>query len=117
MTAKPAMMGELDELISGKDIGSRAEALRRVTDLFVSGTAKFSDDQIALFDEVMSQLAREIDVSARAAFGSRLASMPEAPPQVLRQMALDDEISGAEPVLRGAAQLDGATLIEGAKTK
>ncbi len=111
------MMGELEGLIAGKDIGSRAESLRRVTDLFVSGTASFSDDQIALFDEVMSQLAREIDASARAAFGTRLVSMPEAPPRVLREMALDDEIAVAEPVLRGATQLDGATLIEGAKTK
>jgi uncharacterized protein (DUF2336 family) len=117
MSTQPAMMDELEGLIASKDIGSRAEALRRVTDLFVSGTARFSEDQIALLDEVMSQLAREIDASARATFGARLASMSEAPPQVLREMALDDEIAVAEPVLRGAAQLDGATLIEGAKTK
>jgi uncharacterized protein (DUF2336 family) len=117
MNVRPAMMDELEGLIAGKDIGSRAEALRRVTDLFVSGTARFSDDQVALFDEVMSQLAREIDASARAAFGSRLASMPEAPPRVLRELALDDEIAVAEPVLRGAAQLDVATLVEGARTK
>jgi uncharacterized protein (DUF2336 family) len=88
-----------------------------VTDLFVSGNTKFSDDQIALFDDVMSQLAREIDASARAAFGGRLASLSEAPPQVLRELALDDEIAVAEPILRGAAQLDGATLVEGARTK
>jgi uncharacterized protein (DUF2336 family) len=117
MSAKPAMIDELEELISGKDIGSRAEALRRVTDLFVSGSAKFSDDQIALFDEVMSQLAREIDVSARAAFGCRLASLSQAPPEILRELALDDEIAVAEPILRGAARLDGATLVEGARTK
>jgi uncharacterized protein (DUF2336 family) len=117
MNVQSAMMDELEGLIASKDIGSRAEALRRVTDLFVSGTASFSDDQIVLFDEVMSQLVREIDASARAAFGSRLASMAESPPRVLREMALDDEIAVAEPVLRGAARLDGATLIEGAKTK
>jgi len=110
-------MDDLDELIASKDIRSRAEALRRVTDLFVSGAAKFSEDQTALFDEVMGQLAREIDVSARAAFGSRLASLPEAPPQILRELALDDEITVAEPILRGAARLDGATLIESAMTK
>jgi uncharacterized protein (DUF2336 family) len=117
MNRQPAAMDELEELIASKDIGSRAEALRRVTDLFVSGSARFSDDQMALFDQVMGQLAREIDVSARAAFGSRLASAPQAPPRVLRELALDDEIAVAEPVLRGAAQLDGATLVEGARTK
>jgi uncharacterized protein (DUF2336 family) len=117
MSAQPAMMDELEGLIAGKDIGSRADALRRVTDLFVSGTATFSGEQVALFDEVMSQLAREIDSSARAEFGSRLAPLPEAPPRVLRELALDDEIAVAEPILRGAAQLDGATLVEGARTK
>jgi uncharacterized protein (DUF2336 family) len=117
MPAQTAVIDDLEGLIASKDIGSRAEALRRVTDLFVSGTAKFSEDQIALFDEVMSELAREIDVSARAAFGSRLASVSGAPPRVLRALALDDQIAVAEPILRGAAQLDGATLVEGARTK
>lgn len=117
MHAQPAMMDDLEELIASKDIGSRAEALRRVTDLFVSGTTKFSDDQIALFDKVMSELAREIGVSARAAFGSRLALLSAAPPEILRELALDDEIAVAEPVLLGAAQLDVATLVEGARTK
>jgi uncharacterized protein (DUF2336 family) len=117
MSTQAAMLDGLDELIAGKDIGSRAEALRRVTDLFVSGAAKFSQDQVDLFDEVMGQLAREIDATARAAFGSRLASLPEAPSQVLRALALDDEIAVAEPVLRGAAGLDRATLVESAMTK
>jgi uncharacterized protein (DUF2336 family) len=117
MSAQPAIRDELEGLIVGKDIGSRAEALRRVTDLFVSGSTVFSGDQIALFDAVMSQLAREIGASARAAFGSRLAPLSDAPPRVLHELALDDEIAVAEPILRGAPQLDGATLLEGAKTK
>jgi uncharacterized protein (DUF2336 family) len=117
MSAQPAIIDELEGLIARKDIGGRAEALRRVTDLFVSGSATFSADQIALFDEVMGQLAREIDASARAAFGCRLAPLPDAPPGVLRELALDDEIAVAEPILQGAAQLDGATLVEGARTK
>lgn len=110
-------MDELEELIASKDIGSRAQALRRVTDLFVSGGARLSDDQIALFDEVMGRLARAIDTAARAAFGSRLAAIPWALPQTLRDLALDDEITVAEPILRGAVELDAATLVEGAKTK
>jgi uncharacterized protein (DUF2336 family) len=110
-------MDELEALIAAKDIGSRADALRRVTDLFVSGSARFSDEQVALFDQVMGHLAREIDTSARAAFGGRLAAIAEAPPRVLRALALDDAIAVAEPVLTGARELDVATLVEGARTK
>ena len=50
--------------------------LHRVTDLFVLGSGKFTDDQIDLFDEVMSQLVENIELAARAAFGSRLATSP-----------------------------------------
>ena len=117
MSVTAETMDDLEELIARKDIGSRAEALRRITDLFASGTVKFSGDQIGLFDQVMRQLIREIDVSARAAFGSRLATLAGAPPRVLRELALDDEIAVAGPVLRDAAQHDGETLVEGARTK
>jgi uncharacterized protein (DUF2336 family) len=91
--------------------------LRRVTDLFASGSTRFSDDQRAIFDDVMSRLAREIDTSARATFGRRLMTIPDAPPQTIRALALDDEISVAGPILSEAEQLDDAVLVEGARTK
>ena len=88
-----------------------------MTDLFVSRAARFSDDQIALFDDVMGMLAKEIESSARASFGQRLATLPHAPPRIIRTLALDDAIEVAGPVLTQSEQLDEATLIEGAKTK
>src|SRR5262249_62284072 len=39
------------------------------------------------------------------------------PPNVLRTLALDDEIKVAEPVLLHADRLDETTLVESAKTK
>jgi uncharacterized protein (DUF2336 family) len=117
MTAQFALIDELEDLIESKQIARRAEALRRVTDLYVSGVGQLSEDQIALFDEVMGRLAREIDTAARVRLGARLMSVPEAPPQIIRALALDDQIEVAAPILSGSAQLDDATLVEGAKTK
>ena len=117
MGTQPALLEEVEVLIASTEIGRRAEALRRVTDLFASGSTVFSDDQRALFDDVMSRLVSEIDTTARAAFGRRIAAVPEAPPHVLRALALDDEISVAEPVLSGAEHLDDEVLVEGARTK
>jgi uncharacterized protein (DUF2336 family) len=117
MIAQKSMIDELEEAIASKEIGRRADTLRRITDLFVSGSAEFSDDQIALFDEVMGLLAREIESSARAAFGHRLALLPQAPPRIIRSLALDDAIEVAGPVLTQFAQIDEATLMEGARTK
>jgi uncharacterized protein (DUF2336 family) len=117
MMSPRGMIEELEEAIASKEIGRRAETLRRVTDLFVSGSARFSEDQIALFDDVMGMLAKEIESSARASFGQRLATLPHAPSRIIRTLALDDAIEVAGPLLTQSEQLDEATLIEGAKTK
>jgi uncharacterized protein (DUF2336 family) len=117
MNAPKSLIRELEDAISQKDIGRRAETLRRLTDLFVSESAKYTGEQIALFDDVMRRIVKEVDISARAAFGNRLAAVANAPPQVMRNLALDDAAEVASPVLTHSEQLDDRTLVEIAKTK
>ena len=112
-----SVIDELEEAIASKEIGRRADTLRRVTDLFVSGCAGFSGEQIALFDHVMGLLAREIESAARARFGHRMATIANAPRRIMRALALDDAIEVAGPVLTRSAALDEATVLEGARTK
>jgi uncharacterized protein (DUF2336 family) len=111
------LIGELEDMIAAKDIGRRAAMLRRVTDLFALGSGKLSDEQISLFDDVMSRLVDEIEISARATFGHVLATIPDAPPKVVRRLALDDAIDVAGPILSHSGRVDDMTLVEGAKTK
>ena len=117
MNAQQNLLDQLELAFAHRDIRQRAETLRRVTDLFVSGTGKFSGEQIELFDEVMSRLVEEIDASARAAFGRRLAELADAPPRVMRGLALDDAIEVAGPVLSRSWRIDDVTLVESARTK
>jgi uncharacterized protein (DUF2336 family) len=117
MIVHDSVIDELEEAIASKEIGRRADTLRRVTDLFVSGCAGISDDQIALFDDVMGLLAREIESAARARFGHRMAAIAKAPPRIMRALALDDAIEVAGPVLSRSVALDEAALLEGARTK
>lgn len=112
-----SLIDELEASISQRNIGARAEILRRITDLFVAGSGRFDGEQISLFDDVMSRLLNEIEDSARAIFGERLATITNAPPKVSRTLALDDSIAVAGPVLRRSDCLDDETLIAGAKTK
>jgi uncharacterized protein (DUF2336 family) len=111
------LIDQLEEVMAGKDIGRRAVMLRRVTDLFVLGSAKLSDEQIALFDGVMCRLVEEIEVAARSTFGHVLATLPDAPPNIIRRLALDDAINVAGPILSHSGRVDDTTLVEGAKTK
>jgi uncharacterized protein (DUF2336 family) len=117
MSVPKSLIRELEEAIAQKDIGRRAETLRRLTDLFVSDSSSYTGEQVALFDEIMQRLIEEVDVAARAAFGHRLATVVNAPPKVMRHLALDDAIEVAGPVLRHSEQLDDHTLVQSAKTK
>ena len=112
-----SLIDELEASISQRNIGSRAEILRQITDLFVVGSGQFDSEQMALFDDVMGRLVSEIEHSARATFGETLAAIAKSPPKVTRTLALDDSIDVAGPVLRRSECLDDETLIAGAKTK
>ena len=46
------LIDELESILASKDISRRAGILRKVTDLFVLGSGKLSEDQIELFDNV-----------------------------------------------------------------
>jgi uncharacterized protein (DUF2336 family) len=117
VNAQQTLIDELEDVIADKTIGDRAAMLRRVSDLFVLASGKLSDEQLALFDDVMNRLLEEIETSARAAFGHILATIPDAPPRVVRVLALDDAIDVAGPILLHSGQVDDMTLVEGAKTK
>ena len=112
-----SLIDELEASISQRNIGSRAEILRQITDLFVAGSGHFDGEQMALFDDVISRLVNEIDHSARVTFGETLAAAANSPPKVTRTLALDESIDIAGPVLRRSESLDDETLIVGAKTK
>lgn len=117
MIAKYQIIDELESAIANKDIARRAETLRRVTDLFILSSVKYSGEQIALFDEVMGRLLAEVEVSARAAFGHRLAITPNAPPKIMRKLAMDNAIEVAGPILTHSDQMDDTILVASAKTK
>jgi uncharacterized protein (DUF2336 family) len=117
MRVQEGLADQLEQALASKDLSKRADILRRVTDLFMVGSGKFSTEQIDLFDDVMSKLVETVELAARAAFGSRLASVADAPRKVVRMLAFDDAIEVAGPVLTHSSRLDEMTLSENALTK
>jgi uncharacterized protein (DUF2336 family) len=114
MDRNASLIDELEQVSSEGDLSRRAKILRRVTDLFLLGSGSFTRAQVELFGEVMSKLIVNIEASARAAFGSRMAALPDAPPRLIRDLAFDDSIDVAGPVLRNSPVLDEAALVENA---
>ena len=115
--AQETLIDDLEHVIADKNIGDRAAMLRRVTDLFVVTSGNLSDEQVALFDEVMGFLLEEIDASARATFGHCMSKIPYAPPKVVRRLALDETIDVSGPILTHSEQIDDLILVQTAQTK
>jgi uncharacterized protein (DUF2336 family) len=114
MTADVVLVHEVAAAAAVCSAGQRGDMLRRVTDLFIVGAAQYSDEQIALFDGVITRLALEIELSARALLAVRLAPIPNAPPATIRALAFDNEIDVAGPILAQSERLDDLTLVENA---
>ena len=117
MNAQVTLIEQLEDALASKDVSRRAEILRKVTDLFVLGSGQFSQDQVELFDTVMGKLLENIERAVRAQFGSRIARLSDAPPNVVRILASDAAIEVAGPVLQHCERLGEDVLVENARTQ
>ncbi len=115
--AHDSLITELERATHSGSPERCAETLRRVTDLFLTGADRYSEDQVLLFENVLELLVKRIERRARGELSTRLALVDNAPIRIIRRLALDDEISVAEPVLRQSARLSDNDLIEIARTK
>jgi uncharacterized protein (DUF2336 family) len=111
------LLDELQSLLTHGTVARRVEMLRRVTDLFVNDAVRFSNDQLAVFDDVFTCLVEEMETSARALLARRLAQAGTAPPRIVRSLAFDDVVEVAAPMLSQSERLDDRALIENARTK
>src|ERR1700693_2638197 len=112
-----SLLDDLQTTLAHGTVARRVETLRRVTDLFLSGAVDYSDEQIALFDDVFKCLMHHIETSAKALLANRLAPIDNAPPLTIRALAFDDLIEVAAPVLSRSERLDDEALIETARSK
>jgi uncharacterized protein (DUF2336 family) len=112
-----SLLDELQTTLAHGTVARRVETLRRVTDLFINGAVDYSDEQVALFDDVFQCLIHHIETSAKTLLANRLAPIDTAPPLTIRALAFDDLIEVAAPVLSKSERLDDDALIETARSK
>jgi len=115
MAVATSFLAELDEAVARGNPESCLRALWHAADILIAGT--YSEEQIWTFGEVIGRLAQEIETSARAKLAGKLACSRNAPFALTRQMASDDCIDVAWPILSQSERLDIETLIACAKGK
>jgi uncharacterized protein (DUF2336 family) len=117
MLAQQSLITELEDAISCGSVDRRLDTLRRVCDLFETGASMYSDEQVELFDDVIGRLADSIEARARIELSNRLAPIANAPLKVVKNLAADDMIEVAGPMLAQCARLDDEDLIGSARGK
>ena len=66
MTRSLPLIDELEAALTSGTNSRRIEMLTRITDLFIGGAARYSEEQIGIFDDVMVRLISTIEAKARA---------------------------------------------------
>jgi uncharacterized protein (DUF2336 family) len=117
MIISPSLIPELDEIISRGDPMRRADAARRISELFLQGAASFSSGHVDFFDGVLTSLVPHAEVAARADLAERLSMLANAPRGLVGQLAHEDEIAVAGPLLRCSPVIDEKMLVGIASVK
>jgi uncharacterized protein (DUF2336 family) len=112
-----SLIPELEDVIQHASSARRAETLRRITGLFADGASQFNDEHVQLFDDVLYRLIGEVDTNARTELSHRLAPIGNAPREVVRRLANDDDIAVARPILKQSQRLEESDLVEIAVAK
>jgi len=112
-----SLIAELESALNSGTGAQRSDILRRVTDLFVQQADDYSAEQVGLFDDVMGHLIRKIERAALIELSDRLAPVDNAPRNVVGQLARNDDIAVAAPILENSSVPTEGDLVEIAKTK
>ena len=113
MTA--SFLEELDRAILTGTPESRERALWHATDMLMVG--RFTDEEVWVFGGIIGKLAAEIEVAARAKLAAKLSRIDHAPRNIVNELASDDSIDVAGPILRYSERVDVRTLLNAARTK
>jgi uncharacterized protein (DUF2336 family) len=112
MAAAQSLMTELDATLRKTPDSQHLVILRRVTDLFLVGAGNYTDEQIAIFDTVISRLIEKMDQAALVELSARLAGIGNAPAKVVAHLSGSDNIAISGPTLEKSETLSDQTLVE-----
>ena len=112
-----SLIAELDSNLSNASSARHSAALRRLTDLFVASAETYSDDHVAVFDEVIGYLVAKSERPALIELSARLAPVDSPPMNVINRLASNDDIEIAGPLLCTSGVLADEVLLDVAKAK
>jgi uncharacterized protein (DUF2336 family) len=117
MPSAQSLIDELDEKLRKSSNSQHLDILRRVTDLFLVGADAYTDEQIAIFDDVISRLIENMDNAVLIELCARLVPVSKAPANVLARLSGFDDIAISGPALEMSETIPEQKLVEIAGSK
>jgi uncharacterized protein (DUF2336 family) len=108
---------ELEATLTHGAGSQRFTILRRMTDLFLAGSTTYTDEHVAIFDELMGRLIEKIERQALVELSGKLAPAERAPLNVIGRLSRDEDIGISGPILEQSNALTDNDLVEIASTK
>lgn len=117
MSQPSSLILEVENSIASGSVRQRLNALRRVTDLFLAGSGRYTHEQVGVFDDVLVRLSAKLESAVRAELSRRLSSVSEAPFRTVSSLALDNAIEVAAPMLANSERVSEPDLIRTASSQ
>jgi uncharacterized protein (DUF2336 family) len=117
MTVATSLIPGLDAIVKRGDPRRRGEIARAIAELFFQDPERLRPELIDLFDDLLIDLVPHAELTSRVDLAERFSRLNNAPPHLVNQLARENEIMVAGPVLRRSPVLDDAALVEIARLK
>ena len=117
MSETTSRLSEIEGTLRRLPAAKRAVLLKSITELFFENITEYKPAQIELFDCLFNELIVDAETETVAALARRLAPVANGPTKIMRQLALDDDITIAEPVLVRSPCIADSILIDIARNK
>src|ERR1700742_3108466 len=117
MTIATPLLPGLDEIVKRGDPKRLAKVSAGIAELFAQGAANFQPGHVELFDRILTGIVPQTEAAARSQVAERISALANAPPMLIGQLAREDDISIAGPVLRRSPVLPEQALVEIARIK
>jgi uncharacterized protein (DUF2336 family) len=104
-----ATLQELERLARERSSEKRRALLHAISDRFF-GAAEHTASEVAAYDDVVMMVLDEVEPLARAELAGRLADLANPPRRTLLQLAEDEQIKVAVPILARSPAIEEADL-------
>jgi len=116
MNVTEAELAHLLDLARDRSVKARQELVETVSGLFFDSTQSISEQERALMTDILRRLIHDVEMSVRKKLAQHLADKPNAPHDLIVNLANDD-IEVAHPILVSSTVLHDMELIEVIRVK